>query len=252
MAPQANDGAPAASTLLLFGPGAMTLDEAYFNRILSRGKENSRDQWVLHAIEDIHDLWDPLSNSIGKLSKAAGQNHAQQLAGWLRRGAIPAGTTVANTPNAILGPLVIIAQLTEYLRHVSSLSGSGLKDERGFQVPVRPQTETIGCCLGVFSALVISSSSSWAQFCHNAVAVLRVVFLLGALSDAQDALDATGPSVSLIAFWRGGQSVSDLRKALKNYPEVKLPLCLIENLIGHLLTSIRPTFQSCMMTIERQ
>lgn len=81
-------------------------------------------------------------------------------------------------------------------------------------------TETVGCCLGTFSALVVSSSSSWAQICHNAAAVVRAVFVLGALSDAHDAIDASGPSISLIAFWRGGQLLFDLRKALKNCPEV--------------------------------
>lgn len=211
---------PAARTLLLFGPGVLALDEPYFNRILSAVKSDTANHWALHAIEDIASYWDALCEAIPKLQRTSGVSHAQKLAKWLRTGAIAPESTVANLPNAILGPLVIIAQLVEYLQHANSLPQSGLEDARGFQVSAREQTETIGCCIGVFSALVVSSSSSWPQFCHNAAAVLRTVFVLGALSDAQDASDAAGSSVSLMAFWRGGQSVSDLEKALDRYPEV--------------------------------
>ena len=215
---------PAARTLLLFGPGAMSFDEPYFCRIISFVKGDAASQWALHAIEDVETCWDSICESISKLQRTSGIDHAQKLAEWLRTGVITPQSSVTDLPNAILGPLVIIAQLVEYLQHVKSTSQSGLGDGQGFQVPSRPQTETVGCCLGVFSALVVSSSSSWAQFYHNAAAVLRTVFVLGALSDAQDATDVAGPSTSLIAFWRGGQSVSDLKKALDKYPEVSFGL----------------------------
>ena len=220
MAPQTNQAAPAARTLLLFGPGAMSFDESYFKGIVAFGKGDAASQWALNAIEDIETSWKTLSESIPKLHQTPGRENAHELAQWLREGFIPPGTTVAETANAILGPLVIIAQLAEYLRYVSSLSDSGLQDGRGFKLPQKEQTETVGCCLGVFSALAVSTSSTWAQFCHNAGAVLRVVFILGALSDAQDSVDVAGPSASLIAFWRGGQSAGDLRKALDSFPEV--------------------------------
>jgi hypothetical protein len=100
----------------------------------------------------------------------------------------------------------------------------------------------------------VSSSSSWAQFSHNAAAVLRTVFVLGALSDAQDVSDTAGPSVSLIAFWRGGQSVSDLKKALDKYPEVSFALLSWRTNFASTYSNgtmmIRPTFPSYMTTIE--
>lgn len=209
-------------TLLMFGPGAMSLNETYFASILSFISTDSGSQWALSAVRDIESHWPSLCEAIPKLQHAPGIGHAQKLAEWLRTGTLTPGSTIANLPNAILGPLVVIAQLVEYLRHVDSLSESGLRGGEGFQVPAASDAETVGCCLGTFSTLVVSSSPSWAQFCHNAAAVVRIVFVLGALSDAQDASDATGPSVSLIAFWRGGQSLSDLKKALEQFPEVSL------------------------------
>lgn len=219
-----------ARTLLLFGPGAMTLDELYFGRILAFVKGDAASHWAVNAIEDIESGWNLLSESIPKLKQTAGDTHARKLVEWLQTGAISSQSTVSDLPNAILGPLVIIAQLVEYLQHAKSLfqstpSGSG----QAFHVPPRAQTETVGCCLGVFSALVVSSSSSWAQFRHNAAAVLRTVFVLSALSDAQDLSDLTGPSVSLIAFWRGGQSLADLQKVLGKFPDAYISVLYDDN-----------------------
>jgi hypothetical protein len=216
-----------SSTLLLFGPGATSsFDHAYFSTIVLFMKSDTTSLWALHAIDDIERSWDSLCKAIPKLQQTPGASHARKLADWLRIGVIPPQSTVANLPNAILGPIVIIAQLVEYLRHVDSTSKSGFRDGQGFNVPSPQQTEAIGCCLGVFSAIAVSSSSSWPQLFHNAAAILRVVFVLGALSDAQDAMESAGPSVSLIAFWRGGQSVADVKKILEKYPEVCLKIDL--------------------------
>jgi hypothetical protein len=211
---------PASKSLLLFGPGALSLDLEYFNRILEANKAQSTNQWALHAIQDIESCWGSICKAIPKLQQTPGASHARYLAEWLDTGTITPSSTVANLPNSILGPIVILAQLVEYLEHTDH------KDGKGFKVPSTLDTETIGCCLGVFSALVVSLSASWAQFIHNAGAVLRAVFVLGALSDAHDASDATGPSVSLMAFWKGGQSLSDLNKVLESYPEVSMELSL--------------------------
>jgi len=212
-----------ASTLILFGPGVMTLDESYFNRIFTCIKDDTDHyQWALRAVEDLECCWESLCQLIPKLKRVSSRKHAQTLADWLRAGGITPGSTVANLPNAILGPLVLIAQLVEYTQHLKSVNG----DERGFfKVSDGSQTETVGCCLGCFSAVVVSTSSSWAQFYHNASAALRVMFVICALSDAQDTPDETGPSVSLNAFWRGTRSASSLTTALEDYPEVSPTSC---------------------------
>jgi hypothetical protein len=217
----------AASTLILFGPGVMTLDESYFNRIFTSIKDdNDHNQWALHAVEDIESCWDSLCKSMPKLQCVSGRKHAQTLTDWLRNGRITPGSTVANLPNAILGPLVLLAQLVEYVQHLKSVN----RGERGFfKVPQGPQTETVGCCLGCFSAVVVSTSSSWAQFCHNASAALRVMFVICALSDAQDGPNETGPSTSLNAFWRGTRSATSLTTALEAYPEVSSAACICQS-----------------------
>lgn len=210
--------------LLLFGPGAMSLDEPYFNRILEFVRDDIASHWAVNAVENIESDWVLLSQSIPKLQHTPGSDHARTLGNWLRTGVISPASTVSNLPNAILGPLVIIAQLVEYLQYAKSTFQSSPGSGQAFYLPPRAQTETVGCCLGVFSALVVSSSSSLAQFRHNAAAAVRLVFVLGALSDAHDISDVTGPSISLIASWRGGQSLANLKKALNKFPNVSLTL----------------------------
>ncbi|KAK2608938.1 hypothetical protein QQS21_002514 [Conoideocrella luteorostrata] len=208
-----------SKTLLLFGPGAMSLDVPYFSSIMSFVKDDSGSKWALQAIEDLESYWSLLCKAVPKLHRTPGVAHARQLTEWLQTGTVPPPSSVASLPNAILGPLVIISHLVEYLQYLSSQTQAQNTGGKSFIVPSPLQTETVGCCLGVFSALVVSSSSSWTQFCHNAAAVLRTVFVLGALSDAQDAPDSTGASLSLIAFWRGGQSLLDLERILAKFPE---------------------------------
>ncbi|QUC19081.1 uncharacterized protein UV8b_03322 [Ustilaginoidea virens] len=210
---------PVARTLLLFGPGAMTFDEAYFGRIAEFVQSDPASQWAPQTLQDVASNWALLCEEIPNLQKSQGLIHAEKLIQWLRTGAVTPASTVASLPNAILGPLVVIAQLVEYLQHLDSSTPDGLDRGKSFHVPPPDKTETVGCCLGVFSALVVSSSSSWSQFCHNAAAVVRIVFILGALSDAQDAADESGPSMSLVAFWRGGQSLNDLDRILAKFPE---------------------------------
>ncbi|KAL4815105.1 hypothetical protein BDW67DRAFT_191767 [Aspergillus spinulosporus] len=196
----------------------MSLDKQYFNRILAFVKDDAVCQWVVHAIEDAESSWDALSTAIPKLQETSGAMHTRRLTDWIRAGSVDAEATVANLPNAILGPLVVLAQLVEYLQFAASSAQVDDSDKTAFHVPSASQTETVGCCLGVFSALVVSYSASWGQFRHNAAAVLRSVFVLGALSDVYDKSDAAGSSFSLIVFWRGGQSVSDLKKMLEKVP----------------------------------
>jgi hypothetical protein len=209
-----------AKTLLLFGPGAMSLDEAYFNRTLSSMKDHVASQWALEAIADIEGIWDSLCEWIPSMRQSDGVKHSQTLLEWLRSGSLPPNSRVANLPNSILGPLVIVAQLFEYLHYVQSQPLNTAEKIFGFHTPSPLSTETVGCCLGVFSALAVSSSSSWIQFCQNAAAVLRTVFVLGALSDVQDVRHHAGPSISLIVFWKGGRSIADLKRVLEKHDDV--------------------------------
>lgn len=239
--------APNANKLLLFGPGAMSLDKAYFNRILSFVKDDSTYEWVVHAVKDVESSWATVSTAIPELKKTSGPTHARKLTTWLQTGSIDAEATVANLPNAILGPLVVLAQLIEYLQYAASSEQGDDADSSAFHVPSAAQTETVGCCLGVFSALVVSYSADWAQFRSNAAAVLRSVFVLGALSDAYDSSDVAGASFSLIVFWRGGQSVADLKQVLSKVPGVSTCPCVAQ-LLRYINMSIRLTFP-CNMTI---
>ncbi|GAB0138458.1 t1pks [Epichloe bromicola] len=65
-------------TLLVFGPGVMSLDEPYSSRIFRFAKQDGASQWAVHDIEGIEHIWASLCEAIPKLQltpspcKAAG------------------------------------------------------------------------------------------------------------------------------------------------------------------------------------
>lgn len=95
----------------MFGPGAMSLNETYFANILSFISTDSASKWAVNAIKDIESHWASLCEVIPKLNNTSSVSQAQILADCLRTGALPPNSSVANLPNAIIGPLVIIARL---------------------------------------------------------------------------------------------------------------------------------------------
>lgn len=129
-------------------------------------------------------VWASLRKAIPKLQLTPALTHVKQLVEWLRLALLPPNLSVASLSNAILGPLVVTAQLVEYLQYLDSLTASGLEDGKAFSVLSRLYAETFGCCLCVFSSILVSSSATWTQFSHHASAAIRKIFVLGALYDA--------------------------------------------------------------------
>jgi malonyl CoA-acyl carrier protein transacylase len=209
----------ASSTLLLFGPQALLFDEQYFGRIRHRVTSNAENQWILDVLEDFPSHWPALCQKVPKFGLIPGPPLTKKLVGWLRTGEMGIldqdNQPAAHLPNVILSPLVVMAQLLEY----AQLFQKNEQNRTDYSIPEH-NTETLGFCLGILSAFAVSSSSTRAQFLHNGAAALRLAMTIGALVDANDAHHAAGPSSSLAAVWKMGQSKSDLLRVLEDFPEV--------------------------------
>jgi hypothetical protein len=207
----------ASNTLLLFGPQALLFDEQYFGRIRHHVTSHAENQWIFDVLEDFPSHWSALYQKIPKLGLLPGPSLAKKLVSWLRTGEMDIldqdKKPAAHLPNITLSPLVVMAQLLEYAQLFQT------KEQNDYSVPEH-NTETLGFCLGILSALAVSCSSTRAQFLHNGATALRLALTIGALVDAQDAHDAAGPSSSLAVVWKVGQSKSDLLWVLEDFPEV--------------------------------
>lgn len=210
-----------ARTVLLFGPQALSFDATSFDKLRSSVLSSDSHHWVLDIIKELPGLWDTLAAQFPKLQSIAGSQWLADLAGWFETGAM-AQRERAPLPNTVLSPLVVITQLTEYSEYLR-LAGSKHQDsqaphhERGVS---RSDTETIGFCTGILSAIAVSCSEDQSQFAQFGGVAVRLALLIGALVDAQDASDSEGPSRSLATVWKSRQSKAELMRILGQFPEV--------------------------------
>lgn len=224
------------STVLLFGPQALSFDGGTFRSLVSTLSSTSNQRWVLATIEELPHHWNTLSKELPHLSAVPGETLLHDMLGWFRDGTMPTHTPLP-LPNILLSPLVVVAQLVQYteylqLRHPEST------DDNLF-TPSMSNTETLGFCTGILSALVVSCSTNQAQFARYGATAVRLAVLIGGIVDAQDIRDEFGESRSLATVWRTQQSRAEMIRILERFPEVNFPCAapapsILVELIVHL------------------
>ncbi|XXH01490.1 hypothetical protein Hte_007850 [Hypoxylon texense] len=217
-----------SNTLLLFGPQALSYDEAYFERVRLSVTDNEKNRWILDVIDDLPSYWKELSEVIPSLSSIPGEEWLQRLSHWLRNG-ISEEERGSPTPNIILSPIVVIGHLIEYIQHTANVPfGQPGFGEAGYERYLS-NTETLGFCVGILSAFAVSSSLTRAQFCQNGAAALRLAMVIGGLVDAQDTQIAESQSISLATTWKPEQTPSKLHEVLESFPDTYVSVSYDEN-----------------------
>lgn len=217
------------STVLIFGPQALSFDEHSFRRLRSFVLSSASQDWVLDTIKGLPDYWHALCKEFPKLLAVPGAELLQDLGDWFRTGVMRQQATSSHLPNILLSPLVVIAQLSQYVEYLELSESEPRGREDLHAGPSQSDAETLGFCTGILSAMVVSCSRNQTQFAGFSGTAVRLAMLIGALLDAQDAQD-DGESRSLATVWRSNQSaaVSDMARILQRFPEVKssVPSCL--------------------------
>ena len=208
------------STVLLFGPQALSFDEEAFRNLRSMILKSKDSDWILDAIAELPNCLNSVTKACPQLVNEPSSKLSllDDLQNWFATGRT-SQTSFTNLPNILLNPLVVIIQLfqyTEYLKiaHSSRRNGGDLYDLSEYDV------ETLGFCTGFLSALVVSCSRDQDSFEQFGTIAIRLGMLIGMIVDAQNAVDASSPSKSLATIWRSqedGQKMSDI---LGEFPEV--------------------------------
>ena len=206
-------------TVLLFGPQALSFDADSFRRLRASVSSSASQQWVLDTIEELPGYWDTLCNEFPKLLTVPGAKLLQDLRDWFKTGVMGQQASL-HLPNILLSPLVVIVQLTQYAEYLQ-LSECGSRGRLDSYALSQPDTETLGFCTGVLSAIAVSCSTNQSQFGEYGATAVRLAMLIGALVDAQDAHDDHGESRSLATVWKSQQSASEMTRILDRFPEVK-------------------------------
>lgn len=196
-------------TILLFGPLALSFDEAAFTQLRKTVAENEEFRWVLDTVSEFPQIWKSLTTSIPSLQSTSGLKQLEDLADAFRSGRQL--ETPFPLPNKLLIPLVIVSHLTQYATFVrNSTEGFGA---------AKLDKETLGLCTGLLSAFAVASTGSSEQFKKYGAVAVRLAMLIGTVVDAQD--EATEPSKSLSAAWNSAQSGEELQRIIKTFPEVR-------------------------------
>ena len=208
------------TTVLLFGPQALSFSQESLNTLRTVLTESEDYQWILDTISELPSRWDILITKFPKLQEIPGEKLLHDLNSWLRTGDGEQATS--QLPNILLTPLVVLIQLTQYSRYLSlSLSNASVQAQDLHTAFAQRNVETVGFCTGLLSASVVSSSSDKAAFRQNGAVAVRLAMLIGALVDAQDASDRLhGRSKSFAVAWTSPAMGAELVRILDGFPEV--------------------------------
>ena len=210
------------TTILLFGPQALSFNQESLKALRTALTESEDCRWMLETISELPSRWRTLIAELPKLQEIPGENYLTKLDSWFKTGNIEQGSF--QLPNILLTPLVVLTQLTQFSRYLSlSLSNASIQAQDLHAAFAQRNVETVGFCTGLLSASVISSSADQAAFRYNGAVALRLAMLIGALVDAQDASDRLhGRSRSFAAAWASPAMAAELVRVLDCFPEVGL------------------------------
>ncbi|KAF3483339.1 polyketide synthase [Arthroderma uncinatum] len=202
-------------TIHLFGPQALAFREEAFNTLKNVLISTPHHQWILDVLESLPELWDTASKELPTIQSLPGGKLLQTLKTWLKENSVT--ETIFPLPNTLLTPLVVVTHLTQYLRYLEHVDPT-YPGPNHLQSPIHTDSETLGLCTGLLSAIVVSSSTNKEQFQHNGAVAIRLAMLIGALVDAEDESSPEGGSISQSITWNSLKSQAKMLEVLKRFP----------------------------------
>ena len=208
------------TTVLLFGPQALSFSQESLKTLSTVLTESEDYQWVLDTVAELPSHWNTIITKIPKLQEIPGEKLLQDLNTWIRSGVVEQATF--QLPNILLTPLVVITQLTQFSRYLLlSVSNASDQAQDHHTAFFDRNVATVGFCTGLLSASAVAKSSDQATFRRNSAVAVRLAMLIGALVDAQDASDRLhGRSKSFAAAWTSPAMAAELVRILDGFPEV--------------------------------
>ncbi|KAK8135781.1 azaphilone polyketide synthase [Apiospora sp. TS-2023a] len=176
-------------TVLLFGSQALSFSPESLKTLQDFLHQQDDCKWMLDTVSELAVYWGKLVTQFPKLHETPGEKLLGDLNKWLHGHDIEKATF--QLPNILLTPLVVLTQLTQFIRYLShSLSGASLSASDVYQTLAQQKVETVGLCTGLLSASAISSSWDRASFQKYGAAAVRLAMAISALVDAQDVSDS--------------------------------------------------------------
>ncbi|WDK23671.1 beta-ketoacyl synthase domain-containing protein [Colletotrichum graminicola] len=204
--------------LLVFGALALSMDISSISRI-REATSRSRQGWLQDIVSGLPADYTTCRSVLSSLGQdtscyEAGVEQLDDLTRFFSRdvtgqeAARLAASISFPLPNKLLIPLVVVAQLTQYAEFLARTGiGHGQQSPGPDTAGGTPEVEAVGCCVGLLSAFVASSSKNEAQFKMHAAAAIRLGMLIGSVVDIFEGQD--GPKSGAISIsWDLGEDSS--------------------------------------------
>lgn len=201
-------------TVLAFGPQALAFNQDSFSNLRTSIVTSSALNWVPRAIEGLTEHYEKIATELPQLSIVPGVHLLKALNEWLATGNFTDLITLPRLPNIILAPISVLSQLVAYRRYIELVHPIS----KGFNKV--ENTEIVGFCTGLLTALAVSLSDTEVQLENHGGVALRLAILIGATVDAQDLLDGGSQSVSTV--WKTPHGLEMLDELIRDTNDVSL------------------------------
>ncbi|OTA64239.1 putative polyketide synthase [Hypoxylon sp. EC38] len=194
--------------VLLFGSLALSFDAAAFHQLRKTITETESLTWLLNTLSNLADDCEVVFTAIPTLKQTHIHDQLLDI-----RDALTTNRSlriVGRLPNAVLIPLVVATQLTQYmvlLEH-GSLTHEDLVAKRN--------NETLGLCTGLLAAFAVAGSNSQDDLEKHVSVAVRLGMLAGLAIDQRDAWSL---SKSLSVGWSSPKAHESMIQTLKDIPE---------------------------------
>ncbi|KAI1152043.1 putative polyketide synthase [Nemania diffusa] len=217
------------TTVLLFGPHALSFNVESLQTLRDFIHEADNCKWMLVVVSELTLQWKQLAERFPKLREIPGEKLLDELNSWFRGEKIDKANF--QLPNILLTPLVVLTQLTQFVRYLSySRSGTSTQAADLFSSLAGRNIETVGFCTGLLSATTVSSLVDQASFEQYGAVAVRLAMMVGALADAQDISDRLhGLSKSFAVAWASQDMAKEMVRVLDCFPEAYISVLFDHN-----------------------
>ena len=208
--------------VLLFGPQALSLHKYWLDQLKSDIIGNAENGWIIDVVAQLPTYLQTFLEKSSKFRMVPAVKLIEDLNDWISIGktSLPS----SHLPNVILSPLIVLSQLTQYSKYLKLAQG----EEQNAYAAHSQQTEVVGFCTGLLSALAVSSAGDQAQFQQYGAVAVRLAALIGAFVDGQDALGGQGGSKSFATAWNSNQTKTEMTRIMQQFPEVIHPRSVLD------------------------
>ena len=208
----------APQNILIFGPQALAFNQDSFHDLRACIADSSLLGWVHNVVAELPDRFNDVSDKIPQLGIIPGASLLKALSQQLETGSLTSIMAVPHLPNIVLTPLCVISHLASYTRYLElRYNRSGWEAWKN-KKNMSSNTDIVGFCTGLLAALAVSLSGDLEDFEKYGATAIRLAMMIGAVVDAEDAMN--GSSGSFSAAWRTKEGLRNMETIIQENHDV--------------------------------